>query len=206
MYKKIAILALLIALLAFPIKVFAATCPTCQAANTSLQNTLQNTLQNQIKDQRKVALEEFRARLTELKDQRKALILQRISEQIDDKNSRWMTHFENVLTRLTAILEKIKTRTDKAETAGLDVSTVRTLITEAETAIQTASDAIAAQEGKSYAIDISDETALGVTAGEVIKELRDDLTTVRELVFDARQAVVDVLKALGLVLENEELE
>lgn len=203
MYKKIILLTLTFSLLAFPVKAFAVS-----SINANMQEA---------RDQRKAALddlketlaanrEEFKAKLAELKDQKKALILQRISEQIDDKNAKWMAHFKNVLTRLTAILEKVKTRTDKAETAGLDVSEVRILITKAETAIQTATDAVTVQEAKSYAIDITDETKLKTTAGEVIKELKEDLTATRKIVFDARQAVIDAIKALGLVLEEEETE
>jgi hypothetical protein len=65
---------------------------------------------------------------------------------------------------------------------------------------------VIAQEGKSYAIDLTDETKLKTTAGEAIKELKADLTATRNSVSAARQAVIDAIKALGLVLENEVTE
>lgn len=170
---------------------FAAVCPTCQAVNNQVQERVLEKAET-----REQKLTEWRNRLSDLKDKRKALILQKVSEIIENINSRWCTHFKNVLERLTAILSKISTRSDKLIENGVDVVTVEAAISDAEEAIASAEVAVEEQCAKAYVVDLGDENALRSSAQDEIALLRNDLKSTRDAVFAARDAVHKAIQAL----------
>jgi len=162
-----------------------------------------NAALDEVRTQRGVAREdvqeardEFKARLSEIRDARKQLVLKNIADRLDQINERWTTHFSKVLSRLTEILTKIGTRTDKVEESGRDVSSVRLAIGVAEDAISTAQDTVDAQAENSYIIEITDEDGLKSDVKVVRDQLHSDLTSTRNAVKDARGAVHDAFQAL----------
>ena len=94
-------------------------------------------------------------------------------------------------------MERIGSRADKAEANGRDVSSVRTLITEATGAINAARQAIQEQSGKTYIIAVNTEEFLKTDVGRTRQALHTDLVKVRQVVFAARDAVRKAAVALG---------
>src|SRR3990167_8843514 len=101
--------------------------------------------------------EELKDKLEAIKDVRKKDIVERLDERMDELNHNRAEHYANVLEKIEKALAHLISRTEKAAANGHDVSAVRAAITEAEAAIKTAREAVAAQAAKIYAFDITDE-------------------------------------------------
>jgi DNA repair exonuclease SbcCD ATPase subunit len=144
------------------------------------------------------AREEFRNRLQEIKDARKRIIVERISNLISKINDKWISRWNGTLTRLSEILAKIESRADKLAEEGKDVDDVYAAISEAEEAIATAQDAVNEQAGKTYIIEITDEETLGESVSSTIGEFHSDLQAVME---EVREAASAVRRAFGLLKE-----
>ncbi|KKR89118.1 MAG: hypothetical protein UU85_C0003G0035 [Candidatus Wolfebacteria bacterium GW2011_GWA2_42_10] len=159
-------------------------------------------LQSQIQKNR----EDLKNRLIKIKDERKKQTVERINNQINELNERRLDHFSDVLEKLEKVLDRIGSRADKAEAHGLDISAVRTAITEANNVIAASRAAIAAQAGKTYTIIISTEAALRTDVGKTRQVLHDDLTKVQETVKAAREAVKKAAVTLAQIPRVDELE
>jgi len=143
---------------------------------------------------------EFKEKVKEIKDAKKRVTVQTIDENITKDNEKWMNYLTNVLNRLSAILEKIKIKTDEAEAQGKDITKVREGITEAQTAIAEAQTAVNEERDKTYTITLGDESNLGQGVSTTVREFRSEVNSVFEKVKTARQAVRDTLSSLKTVL------
>jgi len=130
-----------------------------------------------------------------------ALQLGRINQVSTDNST-------NVLNKLNAVLQKIKSRRDKALVNGKDVSLINTAIQRAEIVISLARKAVLQQAKKTYVVDtkdISTESSQNVLVSKlriqfhlVRDQLFDDINFLRfGVVNDARTTVQDVLRILS---------
>ena len=141
--------------------------------------------------------EELKDKLEAIKDVRKKDIVERLDERMDELNHNRAEHYANVLEKIEKALAHLISRTEKAAANGHDVSAVRAAITEAEAAIKTAREAIAAQAAKTYAFDITDEATLKQKIGEARRALETDLKKVHEAIKAAHEAVRKAVIALA---------
>ena len=169
---------------------------------------LRTKAQENIKEKR----EAVKVKMRQIKDTTKQNATDRILNQMEKLNQVWASHFTNVLDRLEAGLEKIKSRKDKASANGKDVSSVIEAITKAEASIDAARVALEIQAQKTYVVDpatISQETATQEGQNNLISDFRTQFKALRELLFadlkslrdgamkDARDSVKDVIKILS---------
>jgi len=157
-------------------------------------------LQGEIQDKR----EALRAQLQKVKDERRREVVERIDVRLDELNARMLDHFSNVLDRLEDVLERIASRADKAEGRGLDVSTVRTAITDALSSITSARSAVQVQAGNTCIVTVTTENNLRVDVGKARKCLHDNLTVVREAVKAAKEAVRKAATTLAQIPRVDE--
>ncbi|MCR4283851.1 MAG: hypothetical protein NUV64_00835 [Parcubacteria group bacterium] len=150
--------------------------------------------------------EELKARLLNIKDERKKNAIEKIDGQIKKLNERMIEHFSNVLDKMEDVLKGISSRADKAEAHGLDVSSVRVLIVNAETAIDSARVSVAEQAGKVYSIDITTEDKLKFDVSETRKLLHGDLEIVKEAVKNAHTAIREAAVGLAHIPKVDEYE
>lgn len=172
------------------------------------------TLREQAQNRVQAIRENVKQRISQIRDQRKRAAAEKINNQFDRINTVWTDHFTNVLDRLDAILQKVKSRTQKAEDNGQDVSVVNTTIQNAESKIVTARSAVTAQAQKTYLVDVSavasnDQNNLVSQFREEFKAMRDqlfnDLTLLRDgAMKDARSAVQNALQILSQVPNVDE--
>jgi len=138
-------------------------------------------LKRQIQVQKENTRAEFKARLAEIKDQKKKALVERIDAKLATVNKKHTDRFAKVLNSLQSILDKMTEDIDKTEAQG---------------AIDTAKAAVEDQAAKTYTITISTEVALRSDVGKVTSQLRLDLMATHKLVIDAKQAV-QILRAEG---------
>ncbi|MBX4205740.1 hypothetical protein KW795_00930 [Candidatus Microgenomates bacterium] len=169
------------------------------------QKTIETTKQKREEAQtkREAARDEFKEKLQTIKDTKKQQIVSKIDENISTLNQKWVDKWNEVLTRLTEILAKIQTRTDKAQANGKDVAQITAAIADTQTAISTAQTAVDAQASKTYTITITSETGLGTDVKTTINSFHNDIKNTRESVEAARKAVGDVLKTLKTIVGED---
>jgi hypothetical protein len=163
----------------------------------------QEALEN-AKRLREEAREKFRLSLEEIKDERKHKIVENLDEHLAERNEKWVNHFNRVLSRLSQIIAKIKVKAGELAGQGIDVSAVNTQVSEAETAIAAAQEAVDAQALKTYSFEITDEDSLGEAVSETIGEFKDDIKAVWEKVRTARHEVVEAFVALKKAAGEED--
>lgn len=171
-------------------------------------------LREQAQEKVKQIKENARQKINQIKDQRKKERADRIVKQLDHVNQVWTDHFSNVLDKLDDVLQRIKTRSEKAAANGKDVSAVNTAIAEAQSKIAAARSAVIEQAKKTYIIDTS---AINQTGSEQSQQnnltsalreqfkkmhdqLKNDLMLLRDgVIKDARAAVKNAFQVLSQV-------
>lgn len=153
-----------------------------------------------IKDDAKASIsaqrEEFKIKLQVIKDQRKKLLVERIDARIAEVNKNQTTRFTDNLNKLQTFLDRFsKLATGTAALAD---------ITKAQTAINTARNAVDAQAAKTYTITITDDLTLKFNAGKTMSQFRLDLVAVHKLVIDAKQAVQKLNTDRKLIKKEKE--
>jgi DNA repair exonuclease SbcCD ATPase subunit len=139
---------------------------------------------------------QLKERLQTIKDARKRSLIEKLDTQLDDINARYVDRYSDQLAKSEEVLQKIISRTDKAEAAGSVVSDVRSAISAAEAAIASARAQVATQTGKTYVINVTTETELRVAVEAARGALRTDLKVVADLVRAAQAAVRKAATAL----------
>ncbi len=144
--------------------------------------------------------EEFRARLSAIRDEKKKAIVERIDQRIAQINANRTSIMLRHLTKIGETLNRIEARTDTVAASGKDVAAVRTAIATARTAITTAQTTVNAQAAKPYTINITTEANLGSAVSTTRQAFAKDLQAAHQSVVTARKSVRDVLKALAKVV------
>jgi DNA repair exonuclease SbcCD ATPase subunit len=179
-------------------------------------------LREQVQEKIKNVREKVQQKITEIRDKQKQRQTQQIIKQLEHLNQVWIDHLTKLLNHYDAVLEKIKTRTDKAAANGNDVSAADAAIQAAKTAILSGRTAVETQAKKTYMPDLTAVNS-GVASSttptgqnQMIKNLRDQFKTLKEQLqkdlFDlrdgaiknARTAVQNALQALSKVPKVDE--
>lgn len=150
--------------------------------------------------------QELKDRLEVIKDEKKKAIVEKVDGRLDELNAKYLSHFSDVLEKISGVMIKINVRVEKAAANGLDVSAVRTAITTAESAIAASKTAIVSQSSKTYPIAVSDEATLRQNVDAARQALRADLQTVAQTVKDAKEAVRGIATALANIQGINEID
>lgn len=170
--------------------------------NASREMELRN-LKADFQKRKEDAMTEFKANLQKIKDTRKQTVVTNVNDRIGNRNTLWVSHWNEVTKRLTTILDKIQTRSTEAAASGKDVTSVTTAITAARSAISAAQAAIDTQSTKTYTIAISSETTLGSDVKATISAFQTDVKNVISLLNTARRAVETAFQAIKTVIGTE---
>lgn len=140
--------------------------------------------------------EEVKAKVSAMRDARKKQVVERVQSKLSDVNARRTDHFLKVLERLSTVLDKIASRTEKAKAEGKNVTTIEAAISSARTAISSAETAVNTQKAKTYEITVTDDTTAKNDVGATVKQLEFDLQGVQKTVQAARDAVHNVFNQI----------
>jgi|GEM_PF-1428736 len=170
-----------------------------QQLKEQFQERIRN-LQEEMKTRLEQERERLRVRLENIKDKRKADSVEKINDNLQKLNERWTKHFLDVLDKLSDVLVKITSRTDKiASTQNVDVSKVKNLIETASSTIYAARLRVIEQAGKVYTINVTTEKNLKTDVGKTRQQLHSDLVKLRDIVFNARDSVHEAARELARV-------
>ena len=139
---------------------------------------------------------EFKAKLDTIKDERKRTIASNLTEKMALVNKRRTDFWNNVLTKLTQILARAKTKSAELKASGKDTIVVDTAIASADTTIKNAQTAVDNQAAKIYPLSFTSESTLKASIGKTISGEQADLQAVKKSVDEAHKAVSDVIRLL----------
>lgn len=154
----------------------------------------------QNKQEMQTKREEVKAKVTAMRDVRKKQVVERVQSKISDINTRRTDHFLKVLERLSTILDKIQSRTEKAKAEGKNVTSIESAIASARTAISSAESTVNTQKAKTYQITVTDDTTARNDVGATAKQLESDIRAVQDTVQVARQAVQNVFQQIKTIV------
>ena len=196
MVKRIAIVIILFAAIISPNMALAQTATSSpQTIKDRLRNLKEERRGNvsEIKAEMKARMDAFKARIKEIKDLRKQALTERISDKITSANARLTSRMDQALGHLNDILARVKNRAAAFKVEGKDTTALDAAIVAAEATIATAQNAVDAQKAKEYSANITDESTLGNTIGQMVSQFRQDISLVHKLVIDAKQAVMKAI-------------
>jgi hypothetical protein len=150
--------------------------------------------------------QELETKLKTVRDEAKKQAVGRIFANLNALNEKTTNHLLNVVDQIESVLDRVKSRTDKAEANSLNVSSVRTVIAAATISIGTARTAIQQQAGKSYSVAVTDEATLRQAGQTAREQLRSDLKAAEASVKAARDAVRVAAVALAQIPRVNEAE
>lgn len=143
----------------------------------------------------------LRKKLAKFKDKTKAGRVEDINTNLNNINSRRTSQMQEVLQKISTLLEKIKAKTAEAGSAGKDVSAINTAIASLEAQWSKADAAIKAQAENDYSITVDTESTVKTDASSARDSLRTDLQMAHNEVVQTRQALANVIKtALSSIL------
>ncbi|GIW61168.1 MAG: hypothetical protein KatS3mg089_0020 [Patescibacteria group bacterium] len=176
------------------------TTPTQERGKpVSIQNIKQQIqkekeqMQSLIKQKR----EEFKTKLTLIRDTKKQATLIRIDEKISMINTRRTNSMNAHLTKLTTLLDKIASKAAMSKQQGYDTTSADKAIATAYEELQSAKASVSAQSEKEYVIQIQDETNLKNNVGQTIKTLTEDLRATYQTIIRARQSVIEAAREVA---------
>lgn len=137
---------------------------------------------------------ELKTKLQTFKDQRKAVIAERVNATLDKINQNQITQMKKGLEVMSTILDKLENRVNNNMPDIKNPAGATEAITAARDAIATASAALTSQEQKAYVIQATSEAKLKEEAKTQRDKLHSDLQVVRKLVIEAKQAVANAIR------------
>lgn len=155
------------------------------ALNSGARSTVQSIRQD--------TRDQFKTKLAQIKDTRKQTLVSRIDSRIAEINIRRTKEMTMSLTKLSAILDRVV-----AKSATITPADSEDHLSTARAKIATAQAAVTTQQAKQYVISLTTDDALGTVVAATMKTFSTDLKTTHQTVVDAKQAVIEAIKALEL--------
>lgn len=183
--------------------------PVWAKESTSGATNRRENIQDRIDNMRaKIASREaiLRAKLQKFKDQRKAEVAERVNTNLNRINQNQTQRMLKHLEKMTAILNRLEDRVNKGTPDIKDPAAARAAIASARSSIATASATALAQAQNDYTITVTSETTVRADAKKSRDKLHADLSAVRKLVIDAKQAVANAIRVAksGKIKEGTE--
>ncbi|PIS15685.1 hypothetical protein COT62_02395 [Candidatus Roizmanbacteria bacterium CG09_land_8_20_14_0_10_41_9] len=166
---------------------------TSGAKKTLIQNRVEEAKENRLEKK-----EAFKAKLLEIRNEKKRALVERISTKLSTVNTNRTTHMSTVLEKINTLLNRLVERINTAKVNGKDIASVESALTQAQDALSDARSLVATQAAKTYEFEISsEEGVLKSNVGTVVSQFEKDLRDAHKAVVDAKQAVMLLIKDLN---------
>lgn len=187
---------------------------------STLKNDVMKSIKADYKEQRKTIQESMKLKKEEIRktvadqkmtlkesldglsDQKKATVVERISDKLakfnESHTDRWMSVLDTLQMRLDAIKEK----SDAAKTVGKDMAATEANITAAQNAINAAQTAVTTQAGKTYPIQITTEARVHAVVQTVVTQFKTDMMLAQRLMVAAYESVTKASTSVALEMNG----
>lgn len=136
----------------------------------------------------------LKTRLQNFKDQKKAVVAERINTNLNKVNQNQTAQMQKHLEKMTAILDKLEQRVNTGTPDIKDPVKGAAAIKTARNNIASAAAAVSAQAQKDYTITVTSEGRIGLDAKAERDALHKDLQATKMLVQDAKRSVADAIR------------
>lgn len=142
--------------------------------------------------------EAFQSMVQEITDQARRERAERLADNINRVNENLSSRYNGFLSALELVLDKIEIRVGLTEdAAGVDLSTVYSMIDDGREAIADTREAILGQRAKVYLVDIESIETMQDDFRVTMQEMRDDHAALRaESIDPLRTLVRDIMTTL----------
>lgn len=171
-------------------------------ARKELVQAKQTAVQN-LKAQMATREAALKTRLKTFRDQKKAVVAERVSTNLNAINTQRTDQMMKSLVTMTNILNKLETRVNSNAPGIKDPTAAASAIASARTSIASAEAAVTTQAANDYTLTISSEAKAKTEAQATRDKLHSDLKSVRVQVIAAKKAVSNAIRATrGLKAEE----
>lgn len=137
--------------------------------------------------------------LKKIKNENKKISAEKIVNIIQGLNTKITNNYSDKLNKTEDVLINIESHITKAESSGLDVSSVKTELEKAKVSIAQAKIAISNQSSKVYTVNITDEANLRSEMKNLRETFSKDIKNLYKIVKDSHTAVKDTSVALSKI-------
>lgn len=137
---------------------------------------------------------ELKKKLARFKDKIKAGRVENISNNLNQINQRRTSHMQDVLEKISKIIESLKGKTEQAAASGKDVSAISKAIAVVETKWAETDASLKAQMEKDYSIAVNKESTVKQDAASARESLRTDLKAAHTQVVETRKALAGAIQ------------
>lgn len=145
------------------------------------------------KEQAKLKIAEmktnFKESLKNIKNENKKISAEKIVDTIQGLNTKTTDNLSNKIDQIENVLVSIKSRISKAESNGLDVSSVKIEVETAKVAITQAHVAVSVQSTKVYGINVTSEATLEPEMKNLRDTFQKDMKALNVVVKSVHEAV-----------------
>ncbi len=150
-------------------------------------------------------IDTFKKRVSEIKDQKKKEIVERIVTKINESNISLTGKMLAGIDRMTTIITETTTKSAALKTEGKDTSALDISIQQSSTAIKSAKDAATTQSQKEYSANITSDSTLKTDIGKMVSTFRTDIKATHSLVSQARTSVLKTNMELKKLTSEREI-
>lgn len=145
----------------------------------------------------------LKEKLAKFKDKVKAERVERINTRLNQINDKRTDQMLKHLKNMSSILSRLESRVNQATQNGKGTSAATAVIASAKASIETAKTAVETQAENDYSIDVSSESTIREDSKSARDKLHSDLSSVRELVIAAKQAVANAIRTAATTLGRQ---
>jgi len=148
----------------------------------------------------------LKAKLEAFKDQRKAQIAKRISDNLNKINESRTISMQRHLDAMSVILAKLETRVNQQTPDIKDPAAAKAAISNARATIATASATVQLQTQKDYTVQITSEAKVRADVKLQRDKLHADLLALRKTIIDSKKSVSQAIRIAktGSISEDKE--
>jgi hypothetical protein len=178
-----------------------------QSQNSSTEakltsNTVTGEMIKKILDEKRIFIDQqhelLKTKLASITAEKKQDLILNLNTKIASINSRRTIDMSNAITKLQTILDKFGTN-EAMIIGNCNTLELDNAIANAQTVLASASATVSTQAGKTYSLDITDQTTIRQSLDQMVKQLKQDLRNTHKTVIDAKIAVMKVALELKKV-------
>ncbi len=194
------VLVITLFLFALGTTVLAETPNATSTGVTKRETTLDNR-QTKLETRKDTASREanLKLKLDKFKDQKKATIVQRVSDNLNRINQTRVDSANKFLANATRILDRLQERVTQ-RSSGKDASAANSAIANARSTIASASAAVTLQSSIDYTVTIASESGAKADTKTVRDKFHSDWLNVRKSLIEVKQAVADAVRVSATTL------
>lgn len=137
---------------------------------------------------------QLKEKLQKFRDKKKADIAERINTNLNEINQKRTEQILKHLDKMSSILDRLEARVREKAPDIKDATAARAAVASARGTIATAKAEAKMQAEKDYTIQVSTERRIKTDVKKTRDELHTDLTALRSLVTNAKQAVTNAIR------------